>query len=113
MKKIKYILALSLFGLTLSFASFAEDEQTCKVDTEKLLWTKAEYALSGDTLVINKQVVRLIGIHAPKIAKEQKFNNTGEPLAKESQTFLNKLLANNNLEIGIEFDTTRLDNRNR
>lgn len=102
-----------LMSSLLSLSAFAEDEQSCKIDTSKLLWTKAEYAISGDTLVINKQVVRLIGIHAPKIAKEQKFNNSGEPLAKESQTFLNKLLANNNLEVGVEFDTTRLDNRNR
>lgn len=103
------ILASSIF----SFSAFAADEQSCQIDTSKLLWTKAEYAITGDTLVINNQVVRLIGIHAPKIAKEQKFNNSGEPLAKEAQTFLNKLLANNNLEVGVEFDTTRLDNRNR
>jgi len=103
------ILASSIF----SFSAFAADEQSCEIDTSKLLWTKATYAISGDTLVINGQVVRLIGIHAPKIAKAQKFDNSGEPLAKEAQTFLNKLLANNNLEVGVEFDTTRLDNRNR
>ncbi|WP_029408380.1 thermonuclease family protein [Thiomicrorhabdus sp. Milos-T2] len=113
------LLTLPIFSLAIlmstlfSINASAEDEQNCKIDTSKLLWTKAEYALTGDTLVINKQRVRLIGIHAPKIAKEQKFNASGEPLAKESQTFLNKLLANNDLEVGVEFDTTRLDNRNR
>ncbi|WP_460186566.1 thermonuclease family protein [Thiomicrorhabdus hydrogeniphila] len=110
---LRLLFSLILASSTYSFSAFAADEQSCKVDTNKLVWTKAEYALSGDTLVINKQVVRLIGIHAPKIAKEQKFNSSGEPLAKEAKTFLNKLLANNDLEIGVEFDTTRLDNRNR
>jgi len=110
---LRLLLSIILASSSYSFSAFAADEQSCKVDTSKLLWTKAKYAISGDTLVINDQIVRLIGIHAPKIAKEQKFNSSGEPLAKESKTFLNKLLANNDLEIGVEFDTTRLDNRNR
>jgi len=110
----KIILLLStFFTLTFSTLTFSATEQSCKVDTSKLLWTKAKYAITGDTIVINRQRVHLAGIHAPKIGKAQKFNSSGEPLAKESQTFLNKLLANNNLDVGVEFDTTQLDNRNR
>ncbi|WP_237261749.1 thermonuclease family protein [Thiomicrorhabdus immobilis] len=102
-----------LLGLTNSIAAFSADEETCQIDTNKLLWTKAEYAITGDTIVINNQRVRLAGIYAPQIEKKQKWHTPGEPLAKESQTFLNKLLANNDLEVGVEFDKTRLDNRNR
>lgn len=105
------LILLTLF--ILPFNALAVDEQSCAVDTEKLLWTKAEYAITGDTIVINKQRVKLAGIYAPQIEKKQKWHTPGEPLAKESQTFLNKLLANNDLEVGVEFDTTRLDNRNR
>ena len=113
MNKLISFLALALTSISLSFAALAADEQTCKVDTEKLLWTKADYAITGDTLVINRQRVRLAGLYAPQIEKKQKWHTPGEPLAKEAQTFLNKLLANNDSEVGIEFDTTRLDNRNR
>lgn len=110
----KSILRLStLLLLTFSALTFAATEQSCKVDTSKLLWTKAQYAITGDTIVINNQRVRLAGIYAPQLEKKQKWHTPGEPLAKESQTFLNKLLANNDLEVGVEFDTTRLDNRNR
>lgn len=112
MTKLIPIITL-LLGLTSSFAALSADEETCQIDTGKLLWTKAEYAITGDTIVINNQRVRLAGIYAPQIEKKQKWHTPGEPLAKESQTFLNKLLANNDLEVGVEFDKTRLDNRNR
>ena len=102
-----------LTTLFLSLNVLAADEKSCAIDTKKLLWTKAEYAITGDTIVINKQRVKLAGIYAPQLEKKQKWHTPGEPLAKESQTFLNKLLANNDLEVGVEFDSTRLDNRNR
>ncbi|WP_172959742.1 thermonuclease family protein [Thiomicrorhabdus aquaedulcis] len=77
------------------------------------LWVKVSYAISGDTVVIQGQRVRLAGIQAPELERKEKFNTRGEPLAKEAQTFLNKLLANNDLEVGIEYDTTKLDAFNR
>lgn len=98
--------------LILAFAVQA-NEQSCNVDLDKLLWTKAEYAITGDTIIVQKQRVRLAGIYAPQKEKKQKFHTPGEPLADEAQLFLNKLLANNDLEIGVEFDTTRIDRRNR
>ena len=82
-------------------------------DKSKLIWVDAEYALSGDSLAIQNQKVRLIGIHAPKREQKQKFSTPGEPLAKESQTFLNKLIANHNLKIAIYYDQTQRDHFNR
>lgn len=78
-----------------------------------LTWVKATYATSGDSLVIQGQRVRLIGIKAPQIPRTYKFNTPGQPLAEEAQTFLNKLLANNQLEVGVEYDQESVDNRGR
>jgi endonuclease YncB( thermonuclease family) len=83
-------------------------EDACKA--EKIdLWAQASYATNGSNLIIQGQRVRLIGLHAPQIERKQKFHTPGEPLAKEAQTFLNKLLANNDLEVGVEYDTTKID----
>jgi endonuclease YncB( thermonuclease family) len=83
-------------------------EDTCKA--EKIdLWTKASYATNGSNLIIQGQGIRLIGLHAPQIERTYKFHTPSEPLAKEAQTFLNKLLANNDLEVGVEYDTIKID----
>ncbi len=108
--RILFACLISLFAL--SAPSFA-DEQSCVVDLEKLLWVKAEYAITGDTIIVQNQRVRLIGIDSPQKERKEKFQTPGEPLADEAQLFLNKLLANNDLDIGIEFDETQFDNRNR
>jgi len=111
---MKTLLTLFSFCLiSLSSLNVLAAEQNCQVDLDKLLWTKADYAITGDTLIVQKQRVRLIGIYAPQKEKKEKFHTPGEPLADEAQLFLNKLLANNDLEIGVEFDTTRIDRRNR
>lgn len=120
---IKPLFTATALFLSLSLAAFntqantkansKANEQSCKVDLDKLVWAKAEYALSGDTIVVQNQRVRLIGIYAPQKEKKQKFHTPGEPLAKEAQLFLNKLLANNDLDVGLEFDQTQFDNRNR
>jgi micrococcal nuclease len=68
------------------------------------LWAKATFATTGDTLIINGQSVKLISIRAPSIEKKQKFFQSGQPLSKLSQTQLNKIIANNNLKVGLEFD---------
>lgn len=87
--------------------------QNCQVDLDKLIWAQAEYAISGDTIIVQNQRLRLIGIDAPQKERKEKFQTPGEPLADEAQLFLNKLLANNDLEIGIGYDSTQIDNRNR
>ncbi|MBD3755482.1 MAG: thermonuclease family protein [Gammaproteobacteria bacterium] len=81
--------------------------------TKELTWVKATYATSGDSLVIQDRRVRLIGIKAPQIPRTYKFNTPGQPLAKEAQTLLNKLLANNQLDVGVEYDQETVDNRGR
>ncbi|MDG6778629.1 thermonuclease family protein [Thiomicrorhabdus sp. zzn3] len=108
MTTLRFTLLL-LTGLLFSQQAWSDD---CAPKHE-LTWVKAQYALSGDTLVIQDQRVRLNGIHAPQIPRIHKFNTPGQPLAKEAQTFLNKLLANNDLEVGVEYDTTQVDRFNR
>lgn len=98
------ILSLSLFSGSLLAA------QSCKMpDKSDLIWANAEFAISGDTLVIQNQKTRLIGIDAPQKERKQKFNTPGQPLADEAQEFLNKLIANQDLKVGILYDKTRVD----
>lgn len=102
------ISALTLWSLSHPIWA-AENCQNFMPDKSQLTWVDAEFAISGDTLVIQDQKVRLIGINAPQKERKQKFNTPGEPLAKESQDYLNKLIANQNLKVGILYDQTRVD----
>lgn len=92
-----------------SWGAHADDCAPVKIDT----WIKASFALSGDTLIIQNRPFRLIGVQAPQIKKERKFTTPGQPLADESQTKLNQLLANHNLEVGVEYDELRIDDFSR
>ena len=76
-------------------------------------WFDAQYASSGNTIIVNNQRVRLNGLYAPQIERKQKFHTPGEPLAKEAQTFLNKLLANNKLKVGLVYDENDVDHFGR
>ncbi len=101
--------------LTLTIASFnlsAANGQDCSAKNVEL-WVKASYATSGSDLIIQGKAVRLIGIYSPQREQKQKFNTPAQPLAKEAQLFLNKLLANHDLEVGVEYDTTKVDEFNR
>ena len=109
---MKFLLNTLILLMILPTIAFA-NEDNCQVNLDKLIWAEAEYAISGDTIIVQNQRVRLIGIQSPQIERKEKFQTPGEPLAKEAQLFLNKLLANNNLKVGIEYDSTRIDNRNR
>ena len=97
-----------LFVSTLLLAPFITHADDCapkKID----VWVKASFALSGDTIIIQNKQYRLIGVEAPQIEKKQKFYTTGQPLAKESQANLNTILANHNLNVGVEYDQKRSD----
>ncbi|NPA71419.1 MAG: thermonuclease family protein [Gammaproteobacteria bacterium] len=106
---IKLIALSSLLLLPLSASAETPMEKTLCNQQNIDLWAHATYAKNGNTLIIQGKTVRLIGVHAPLTDRKQKFNNPGEPLSKEAQTFLNKLLANNDLEVGVEYDTTKVD----
>ncbi|WP_225972352.1 MULTISPECIES: thermonuclease family protein [Piscirickettsiaceae] len=96
---------LPLCLLPIAFASQADDCAPQKID----VWVKASFALSGDTIIIQNNEFRLIGIEAPQIQKKQKFYTRGQPFAKESQTKLNQLLANHDLQVGVEYDELKID----
>ncbi|GKT12869.1 MAG: micrococcal nuclease [Thiomicrorhabdus sp.] len=103
--KLSKLITLSI--LLLSSSVHAESE-LCKAKNIEL-WTTASYATRGSELIIQGKKVRLIGLYSPQIERKYKLNTPGEPLAKQAQTFLNKLLANNNMEIGVEYDQTKID----
>lgn len=100
---------LSLIASSLATQAWADD---CAPKSD-LIWVNASYAVSGDSILIQGGKFKLIGIYAPQIPRQHKFNTPGHPMAKESQTFLNKILANNDLRIGVEYDEARIDKFNR
>lgn len=113
MKKTLPLLYFASTLLTLMTLSAAVNADDCAAKNTPLIWVDATYAISGDTVIIQDGHFKLIGIYAPKIEKTQKFNTPGQPLAKEAQLYLNKLLANNNMRVGVEYDTTKIDKFNR
>ena len=106
---LSLLLFLALPIATMVNTANADD---CEAQTP-LTWVKATYAQSGDTVIIQGGRFKLIGTYAPQIPREHKFNTPGQPLAKEAQLFLNKLLANNDMKVGVEYDTIRIDKFNR
>jgi len=106
------LLTSLLTALAFSPLSISASEQHCSSNNVQF-WLKASYATGGNELVIQGKLVRLIGLYSPQREQKQKFNTPAQPLAKEAQLFLNKLLANNNLEVGVEYDTTKVDEFNR
>ncbi len=68
---------LPLCLLPIAFASQADDCAPQKID----VWVKASFALSGDTIIIQNNEFRLIGIEAPQIQK----NKNSIPAANRSR----------------------------
>ncbi|MBN2646683.1 MAG: thermonuclease family protein [Thiotrichales bacterium] len=90
---------------------WAANPDNCQ-NSQPDLWVDASYALDGSTLLIQNQRVQLIGVYAPQKGKTYKFNSPSEPMAEAAQTYLNRLLANNDLKIGIVYDQSQT-NANR
>lgn len=99
----------ALFFIVVAEAKQIEDCQPKNIE----IWVKASFATSGDTIIIQNKKFKLIGVNAPQKEKKQKFNTVGQPLAKKAQDRLNKILANHDLHIGVEYDLTKVDSFNR
>ncbi len=110
MQPITFFTLLLLFSFPV--LSAPNNTQSCSSENVQL-WTKASYATSGSDLIIQGKKVRLIGVYSPQREQKQKFNTPAQPLAKEAQRFLNTLLANHDMEVGVEYDTTKIDEFNR
>ncbi len=102
-------LFLGFFLSAAALTAWADDCAPQKID----VWVNASFALSGDSINIQNQKFRLIGVEAPQIEIKTKFNTQGQPLAKAAQNNLNRLLANHNTYVGVEYDSSRVDNFNR
>lgn len=75
---------------------------------ENLHWTQARVALEGNILNINNRQFVLAGVYAPEMGNPAK-RATPRPLSKEAQTYLNRILANNDRKVGIELDEKNID----
>ena len=109
LNKILLIGLLIVFISPVVHANQIDDCQAIKID----IWTKASFAPTGDSVIIQNKKFKLIGVKAPRKEKKQKFNITGHPLAKQAQERLNKLLANHDLSVGVEYDVRQRDAFNR
>ena len=109
----RLLMRLSLLTLSVwTPIALSADPDECKMP-EIDHWAKATFATRGDTLIVQGQLIRLIGVVAPEIEKKQKLLQPGQPLAQVSQTFLNKLIANNEMEVGLVYDEQKRDNAGR
>lgn len=90
----------------------AQAADTCMSVPKMDIWLKPSIAKTGDTLIIQGKQVKLIGISAPALKDKQKFYGKGQPLAPQSQTFLNKLIANNGMKVGIVYGKQKVDKFN-
>lgn len=83
--------------------------QAKKIDT----WTQTKIAQSGNTLLVEGRQLMLAGVYAPEMGDPSKRSDPPRPLSRDAQTFLNRLLANNQMRIGIEYDEKKLDDFGR
>jgi len=104
---------LILISFLLSFLTSAQAVETCMSVPKMDIWVKPSMASKGDTLIIEGRQVKLIGIAAPAFKDKQKFYAKGQPLAPQSQTFLNRLIANNGMNVGIVYGKQKEDEFHR
>lgn len=95
-----------LFNLVLILSTLllsSAHAQSCgpsKIDN----WEKARIAQAGNILVVGSRQYIMAGVYAPEIGDPSKRTDPARPLSRESMTYLNRILANNDRKIGIEFD---------
>lgn len=97
-----YLILLS----PVSFA-FAQDEICNPQNID--VWTHARIAQAGNLMTVEGRQLRLTGVYAPEMGNPSKRNDPPRPLSRESQTLLNRTLANNKMRIGIQYDQNRVD----
>ncbi len=102
-----YLLALLIIYSTLAQAA----AQPCLPENpEKLKWVKVQYVSNGNKLIVENHTLLLEGIVAPEPGQKHKwFHREDDPLAAQAKLFLLKLLANHDMQVGIEHDKQAFD----
>lgn len=72
-------------------------------------WEKARIAQAGNIIVVGKNQYIMASVYAPEIGDPSKRTDPPRPLSSESLTFLNRVIANNDRKIGVEFDEELTD----
>lgn len=101
------ILPFLLLGL-MPLQALTAQHPSCKpgkIDS----WTYARIANSGNQITINNSQFQITGTYAPEMGNPTKRNEPTMPLAKQAQAHLNRLLANNKMRVGIQFDKDKKD----
>lgn len=97
-------LSLVLSSLLLSSA-YAQNCGPTKIDN----WEKARIAQAGNIVVVGSRQYIMASVYAPEIGDPSKRTDPARPLSRESLTYLNNILANNDRKIGVEFDEELTD----
>jgi endonuclease YncB( thermonuclease family) len=97
-----FIFVVSLHWTTLAFSNECGPTQ---VD----FTTQARIAQAGNIVVINNRQFQMAGVYAPEIGSPSNRTDPAKPLSRESLTFINRILANHNREVSVEFDESEVD----
>lgn len=102
---------LRLFNLSLVLSSvllssaYAQSCGPTKIDN----WEQARIAQAGNIVVVGNKQYIMAGVYAPEMGDPSKRTDPPRPLSREALTFLNRILANNERKIGVEFDEQKMD----
>lgn len=107
MKNLSTLLA-ALFSAYFLLASASAQAQDCG-PTHIESWTQARIAQAGNIVIIANRQYILAGVYAPEMGDPSNRTDPPRPLSRESLTFVNRLLANNDRKVGIEYDEARMD----
>lgn len=101
--------SLLTIGLFFSPYSWADNCKPKKIDQ----WVEARIAQTGNILVVGNKQYKMAGVYAPELGNPSKRTDPPRPLSRESLTQLNRIIANNNRKIGLEFDQAVSDGHGR
>lgn len=106
MKSPIHLVFLSLILSTVWLSSaYAQTCGPTKIDN----WEKARIAQAGNIVVVGSKQYIMAGVYAPEIGDPSKRTDPARPLSREAMSFVNRILANNERKIGIEFDEQLTD----
>lgn len=97
-----------LLVLISSIASTSWAQENCQpkqIDE----WVQARIAQSGNSVIVNNRQFLIAGVYAPELGNPSNRSDPPRPMARESLTNLNRILANNDRKIGIQYDQQKVD----
>lgn len=105
MKKITSTLLLSFAAVAFMPNVWANDCQPKQIDE----WVQARIAQAGNIVIVGSKQFQIAGVYAPEMGNPSNRSVPPRPMSREALTNLNRILANNDRKIGIQYDQEKLD----